>query len=216
MANATPVRRLFFEILTFFAKTYADIFGLTTGPPTHDPLAVAAVFRPDLFTFNATDRGFGDRRERFSISVVTQGAHGSSAEIRNGPSQCGRTVALPQAPGEAGILIPRGLDSQALWSMIEACLTMTELAAINQQQGHAAGLGKARGASLSDLVGDPHTTLSQLEMAGGIPDIRINKQSPSGEHIRTAKPISPMDLGSTDHTSEAQDASEGMQRAGAL
>lgn len=78
-SQVSTVRRLFVEILTFFAKTYADVFGLTEGPPTHDPLAVAAIFAPDLFHDNGG--------ERYSIEVVTEGDHGSSDHARSGASQ---------------------------------------------------------------------------------------------------------------------------------
>ena len=46
--SVSPVRQLFFEILTFFTKTYADVFGLREGPPLHDPLAVMVVLAPEL------------------------------------------------------------------------------------------------------------------------------------------------------------------------
>lgn len=31
------------ELLTFFSKTYAEVFNITAGPPLHDPCAVAAI-----------------------------------------------------------------------------------------------------------------------------------------------------------------------------
>ena len=31
------------DLLTFFAHTYASVFGITAGPPLHDPLAVAVL-----------------------------------------------------------------------------------------------------------------------------------------------------------------------------
>jgi len=49
--SVSHVRQLFSEIVQFFAKTYADIFGFTAGPPTHDPLAVFAAFLPESFQF---------------------------------------------------------------------------------------------------------------------------------------------------------------------
>ncbi|KAK4899692.1 Uridine nucleosidase 1 [Elasticomyces elasticus] len=121
MANVTPVRRLFFEILTFFAKTYSDVFGLKTGPPTHDPLAVAATFRPDLFVYSKEPKD--GQNERFSVEVVTKGEHGASDEARGGNSQCGRTIVQPLSQGESGVTIPRSLDAPALWELLEGCLS---------------------------------------------------------------------------------------------
>ncbi|KAF7187381.1 Uridine nucleosidase [Pseudocercospora fuligena] len=112
--SVTTVRKLFFEILTFFAKAYADVFGLTEGPPTHDPLAVAAIFAPDLFHDNGG--------ERYQVDVVTDGDHGSSEHVRNSASQCGRTVATLLKAGGKGVRIPRSLEWDALWRMLEECL----------------------------------------------------------------------------------------------
>lgn len=120
MENVATVRKLFFEILTFFAKTYADVFGLTEGPPTHDPLAIAAIFAPDLFHDNGG--------ERYQVDVVTDGDHGSSEHVRNSASQCGRTVATLLKAGEKGVRIPRGLEWEPLWRMLEECLARAEAA----------------------------------------------------------------------------------------
>jgi len=125
MASGTPVRRLFFEILTFFAKTYADVFGLKEGPPLHDPLAVAAAFRRELFVYNKPGQ---TEHEHFTVDVVVEGEHGNSDQIRSGPSQCGRTVVRSLLPGQPGVTIPRGLDAPALWNLIEACLGAAEAA----------------------------------------------------------------------------------------
>jgi uridine nucleosidase len=118
--SPSQVRKLFVEILTFFAQTYADVFGLVEGPPLHDPLAVAAAFIPTIFEDNGG--------ERFDIEVITDGAHGSSEDVREGGSQCGRTVATPVAAGQMGVRIPRSVDRQKMWRMIDNCLARAESA----------------------------------------------------------------------------------------
>ncbi|KAK0935492.1 hypothetical protein LTR29_012965 [Friedmanniomyces endolithicus] len=123
--SVTPVRRFFFEILTFFAKTYADVFGLKEGPPLHDPLAVAAAFRHELFIYS---KGSQSEREHFTVDVVVEGEHGDSDEVRSGPSQCGRTIVQQSRPGQPGVTIPRGFDTPALWNLIEGCLGGVEAA----------------------------------------------------------------------------------------
>ena len=117
--KTTPsvLRVLFKEILTFFAKTYADVFALVEGPPLHDPLAVAACFVPDVFD----DVG----GERFAVTVVTDGEHGTDEIVRN-YSQCGRTVVTQLAHGEAGVRIPRGLDAEIVWRMLDLCMQQAE------------------------------------------------------------------------------------------
>ncbi|GAB7353081.1 hypothetical protein MBLNU459_g3627t1 [Dothideomycetes sp. NU459] len=116
-SEVAVVRMLFNQILTFFAKTYADVFGLTEGPPLHDPLAVAACFAPDLFN----DKG----GERFSVSVVIDGDHGNG-ELARTASQCGRTVVEQVKSGEPGVRIPRSLDSLMIWRMIDISLWRAE------------------------------------------------------------------------------------------
>lgn len=123
VANAagakSPTRLLFAEILTFFAATYAEIFGLTAGPPLHDPLAVAAVLAPELFHDNGG--------EQFAVEVITAGAHGDSTEIREeSGSQCGRTVATLLPEGQKGVRIPRSLEIGKVWAVLEGCLARAE------------------------------------------------------------------------------------------
>jgi uridine nucleosidase len=36
--------------MTFFAKTYKEVFGFQDGPPIHDALVVSYIARPELFT----------------------------------------------------------------------------------------------------------------------------------------------------------------------
>ncbi|KAK5122230.1 hypothetical protein LTR85_004140 [Meristemomyces frigidus] len=136
----STVRRLYFEIVNYFAKTYSEVFGFTAGPPTHDPLAVAAAFRPDLFHCSNTKRRAhkhcagspapddqqSGKQERFDVQVVTDGEHGT-ADV-DSTSQCGRTVVKLLPPGSEGITIPRGLEPKQLWSLIEGCLGRTERA----------------------------------------------------------------------------------------
>lgn len=67
-----------------------------------------------------------EQTERFRVWVNTSGEHGSSPDILNGPSQVGRTIVIPLAPGEAGVRIPRSLKTKELWALIEACLGQAE------------------------------------------------------------------------------------------
>ncbi|GAB7357991.1 hypothetical protein MBLNU230_g0158t1 [Neophaeotheca triangularis] len=119
----SEVRRLFMEILTFFAGTYASVFGITAGPPLHDPLAVFAAIAPGLLD----DSG----GERYNVDVVLEGEHGSSAHVRSGVSQCGRTIATRLSHGLPGVRIPRALQTEELWAIIEKCLASAEDAGKN-------------------------------------------------------------------------------------
>lgn len=125
-ATPTVLRRLFHEILVFFAGTYHNSFGISAGPPLHDPLAVAVV----LSTLNPTfarqqpDQAikFDDKDgERFGINVVTDGVHGMDLTITG---QLGRSVASPSE--RRGVAIPRGVDLEAFWTLVLDCLQRAE------------------------------------------------------------------------------------------
>ncbi|KAL1639087.1 Uridine nucleosidase 1 [Diplodia intermedia] len=118
----TPIRALFHEIMTFFAKTYAEEFDLTAGPPLHDPLAVAAAFVPDIFVDNGG--------ERFSVHVVTDGEHRADPAMNladaEAVGQLGRTLVTKLEKGEEGVRIPRTLDVPRFWDLIDQALGKAE------------------------------------------------------------------------------------------
>jgi uridine nucleosidase len=97
--------------MTFFAGTYAEVFAITAGPPLHDPLAVAAATHPDMFD----DCG----GERFRVDVVTEGVH-SVDQTKVG--ELGRTKVTKLPAGEGGCRIPRAVNLDAFWGLIESCL----------------------------------------------------------------------------------------------
>ncbi|KAK2789066.1 Uridine nucleosidase 1 [Onygenales sp. PD_12] len=120
----TVLRQILHALLVFFANTYDTVFGLDTGPPLHDPVAVAVL----LSNLNSTSGEnkqsellrFDDRDgERFSVNVVTDGLHGTDS-LLNG--QVGRTVATPVEHGKAGVTIPRGVDVDGFWNIVLDCL----------------------------------------------------------------------------------------------
>ena len=100
------LRRMFYELLTFFAKTYADVFGLTDGPPLHDPLAVA-VLLADADS-GLTKINFDARNgERFAVDVEL-------SEPELGRTKVNRAL--------EGIRIPRSLDTDQFWTVLNQCL----------------------------------------------------------------------------------------------
>jgi uridine nucleosidase len=102
----TRMRRMYNELLMFFADTYKKVFGLTEGPPLHDPLAVAVLLWYHSDPSVAID--FDDRNgERWDISVITEG------------DQVGRTVATA---AKEGSVIPRSLDLEKFWNVLEECM----------------------------------------------------------------------------------------------
>ena len=112
--GALNLRQLFHEILLFFAHTYRDVFGLTKGPPLHDPLAVA-ILLPNSLRFDDKDG------ERWHVNVVTDGLHSGHSEEQG---EVGRTVIVKAEEG--GVRIPRGLDVHRFWTIVDECMRRAE------------------------------------------------------------------------------------------
>ncbi|KAL4871561.1 hypothetical protein BDV12DRAFT_163972 [Aspergillus spectabilis] len=117
----TVLRQMLYELLLFFASTYETEFGLTTGPPLHDPLAVAAIIstlNPEFASTHPNQTLKFDNRngERFAVTVVTDGLHGKDIAL---VGQLGRSV-VSNHP--SGVCIPRGVDLEAFWSIILDCI----------------------------------------------------------------------------------------------
>ncbi|KAK4453308.1 Inosine/uridine-preferring nucleoside hydrolase domain-containing protein [Podospora aff. communis PSN243] len=131
----STLRVMLVELLMFFAKTYTDVFGITAGPPLHDPLAVAAIlsgisnaeYDIPFYGFEGTD---GERqRERYGVTVVTEGSY----EDAQAGARTGQTIAKLLPEGEEGVRIPRGLDIPKFWKALEECVARAEAntAAVN-------------------------------------------------------------------------------------
>ncbi|KAJ5384666.1 hypothetical protein N7517_002577 [Penicillium concentricum] len=122
----TILRQILHALLTFFATTYEKAFGLTTGPPLHDPIAVAVILSTlnPAFAKTHPDQAlaFDDKGgERFAVSIVTDGQHGKDASTTG---QLGRSIATPvEGPGVA---IPRGVDLDAFWNIILQCVQLAD------------------------------------------------------------------------------------------
>lgn len=118
----TVLRRILHALLVFFAKTYNTVFGLSTGPPLHDPLAVAVILsnlNPAFAKKHPTQAlNFHDNGgERFAIDIITDGLHGKDLAITG---QLGRSFAA--VAEKHGVAVPRGVDADAFWDMILDCI----------------------------------------------------------------------------------------------
>lgn len=110
---------MFNDLLVFFAHTYADVFGMADGPPLHDPLAVAVI----LFEGHEDLKLDYRKGERWDVSVVTDGLHSDDDHQRG---QVGRTVISPSKEKGAGVRIPRGLDVELFWDIVDNCLRLVD------------------------------------------------------------------------------------------
>lgn len=114
----TRLRRMLVELLTFFAATYDREFGISEGPPLHDPIAVAVLL--DTIEELKFDYNGG---ERYEVVVVTEGSH----EDALSGAETGKTIAKLLPSGDEGVRIPRGLDIQRFWTVIEQCLQRADI-----------------------------------------------------------------------------------------
>ncbi len=126
----TTLRVMLVELLTFFANTYAEVFGITHGPPLHDPLAVAVVLDGiEGIEIPFHDFKEGGKRERYAVHVITEGSH----EEAQAGAETGRTVVRLLDEGEEGVKIPRGLDIPRFWSVLGDCLERAD--EVNKARG---------------------------------------------------------------------------------
>lgn len=114
----------------------SDVFGITDGPPLHDPLAVAAVLAP-LSDGNPEAIPFFDgSRERYEVTVVTEGTY----EQALAGARTGQITARLLPPGEEGVRIPRGVDIARFWEVLERCVERAD--EVNAAAAAAAGSGE--------------------------------------------------------------------------
>ena len=123
-SQPSKLRVLLNEILEFFAASYDEFFDIKAGPPLHDPLAVAVLFGFAASQINNTHPViFEDEGMRYTVSVVTAGEHSSSDAIRG---QVGRTVVGASDVVGHGVRIPRQLNVDAFWNVLEHCCSIAE------------------------------------------------------------------------------------------
>lgn len=72
-----------------------------------------------FYDFNPTSPAGPKQRERFEVRVVTEGTL-DDARLRG--AQTGRTIARLLPPGEEGVRIPRGVDVELFWKVVEECI----------------------------------------------------------------------------------------------
>lgn len=111
--HPTNLRRLYHALLMFFAKTYARVFGLQDGPPVHDPLAVAVLLQdhPDE---NVRISFEEHPIENFRVDVVCEGP------------ELGRTRVTRINGQEGGVSIPRSLNVERFWQVLNDCMERSD------------------------------------------------------------------------------------------
>jgi uridine nucleosidase len=119
-----------------YSRYCSDTFGISEGPPLHDPIAVAAVlvgteYEIPFYHYDPKTASGSEVSERYEVTIVTEGTH---EEASNG-AQTGRTIAKLLEPGQEGVRIPRTLDIPQFWKVIEECIERADI--VNSSQGRS-------------------------------------------------------------------------------
>lgn len=93
----TPLAALCVDLVTFFARTYRDVFGFEY-PPLHDPLAVARVIDPSLVTC-----------EPVHVAIETNGEHTRGATVVDLHGRTG---------SPANVQVAVGVDVEGFWDLM--------------------------------------------------------------------------------------------------
>ncbi|MCJ1465418.1 Uridine nucleosidase 1 [Pseudocyphellaria aurata] len=137
-ATVPTLRTMLHDLLVFFGSTYAKKFGFSSGPPLHDPVAVAVLL---THVCPGERLDFDDRGgERWHVDVVTDGVHSDQDDKRG---QLGRTI-VRAVSGEGGVRIPRGLNLKRFWAIIEGCLQRAEALLAEQQVESGLDSGRSK------------------------------------------------------------------------
>ncbi|EEP77171.1 conserved hypothetical protein [Uncinocarpus reesii 1704] len=126
-SGPSVLRQILHALLMFFGGTYDTVFGIDSGPPLHDPVAVAVLLsnlngpqmagRGDILQFNDNNGA------RYMVDVITDGSHGRDIELTK---EVGRTVAQKTTNSLGGVTIPVSMDVDKFWVIVLDCLRRAE------------------------------------------------------------------------------------------
>jgi len=112
------LRRMLYELLTYFCATYARVFNITAGPPLHDPLAVAAVLPTDEVAWEM---------EEVRVEVVCHGEEmGRTVKTREEPAVIGEGLGAGGKDPYTTVLVPKKVDVDAFWKMMLDMVTSAD------------------------------------------------------------------------------------------
>jgi uridine nucleosidase len=69
-SSDSQLRYMLSTVVSSFKEAYKSVFGFMDGPPLHDPLTIAYVSKPELFT-----------AKRYRVDVELTGAHSSGQTV---------------------------------------------------------------------------------------------------------------------------------------
>lgn len=111
----SEIRKSFYAILMFYANVYYTLFGMKSGPPVHDPLAVFS-----LLPFIDNDfESYGYKYRRRRVKIITEG-------IRQGESVIINQELDDDIEEENGMYIGEEVDTQLFWDTLILALDSAE------------------------------------------------------------------------------------------
>ncbi|KXZ50426.1 hypothetical protein GPECTOR_16g600 [Gonium pectorale] len=126
---ASPFRHAVQQLLLFFADTYRRVFNFE-DPPLHDPVAVAYVIAPQLFSV---------RRLRVDVETSSPLSAGQTVvDVWGNGRSCG-TAAAPGAPPNADVALR--VDVDGFWRLMLAAVERADaVSPLNRQPSTANNL----------------------------------------------------------------------------
>jgi len=108
--STSRLRHTLSTLVTFFAESYKTTFGFVDGPPLHDPLTIAYISRPDLFTLR-----------RYRVDVELSGTHTSGETIVDVWNYC----LCDESWGPLGknCLVVQSVDVNGFFNLFLECVT---------------------------------------------------------------------------------------------
>jgi len=102
---------MLYDLLTYFADTYHNVFGDSGGAPLHDPIAVAAVL---------PDSGISWDIEEVPVQVVCHGEHlGRTLKMRDAGKDFREThLGKSREQPKTLVRIPKSLDVDVFWDVV--------------------------------------------------------------------------------------------------
>ncbi|ABN66847.2 uridine nucleosidase (uridine ribohydrolase) [Scheffersomyces stipitis CBS 6054] len=111
----SDIRNMFYSILMFFSHSYIKKYGITEGPPVHDPLALYC-----LLPFLQQDKDYKYKYLRRKVSVITEGEHSGESILLNGNSDS-------SVEEEDGVYIGQDIDVDQFWRTVLRAVNVADV-----------------------------------------------------------------------------------------
>ncbi|TGZ83690.1 Inosine/uridine-preferring nucleoside hydrolase [Ascodesmis nigricans] len=111
LTGGTKLRKMLHDLLIFFAATYERVFGITAGPPLHDPIAVAAALPTEEIQW---------KWEEVAIRVDCAGDHvGRTVKLRDDGERVRESSLGGEGKEQACLTkVPKSVNAEDFWKVM--------------------------------------------------------------------------------------------------